>query len=373
MCVFAEAGDDFLVDPIQQPYKFGHPFTMLRNYEVPDEFYPMGELEAIEDLQGELNKGRSQQMNHRKRYARKYLATAARSTRRRSPLWSRSATAKSSRQRGCAAERGDHPRAHQKPSTRRCTRRRADDVGHQHGHGHQRVRSVASCPRSVARRPRRRSFRTRERSCRRQAGAHRGSWAAIGRRMLQLAQQYLTEDQAARVIGNNGQPVWFKFTREDIQGEFDFEVEGGSTQPQNDTFRRQSAMQLLNALGPLVQSGVINLPELLRYVLQNGFGIKDASKFLNDPNAGPPPPVGEPPGGHEQGGPQGGPPQPPQPGLAGIRATGRPRVPCRGSRSSWRSSSSARWGLRSADVLFVEQFPSDRQERLQSSVRPLTE
>ena len=43
---------------------------MLRNYDVPDYFYPMGDLESIESLQLELDKTRSQMMNARKRYAR---------------------------------------------------------------------------------------------------------------------------------------------------------------------------------------------------------------------------------------------------------------------------------------------------------------
>ena len=46
---------------------------MLRNYEVPDNFYPMGELESIESLQLELNETRNQMLNHRKRFARKWI------------------------------------------------------------------------------------------------------------------------------------------------------------------------------------------------------------------------------------------------------------------------------------------------------------
>ena len=46
---------------------------MLRNYDIPDHFYPMGELEAIEPLQMELNQTRTQMMNHRKRFSRKWL------------------------------------------------------------------------------------------------------------------------------------------------------------------------------------------------------------------------------------------------------------------------------------------------------------
>ena len=69
----AQSGDEFLVDPTPMPYAYGQPFVMLRNYDVPDYFYPMGDLEAIESLQLELDKTRTQLVNARKRYARKYL------------------------------------------------------------------------------------------------------------------------------------------------------------------------------------------------------------------------------------------------------------------------------------------------------------
>ena len=68
--VFADGADGFLIKPQKMPYAFGHPFVMIRNYDVPDFFYPLGDLEAIEPLQRELNATRSQMMNHRKRHAR---------------------------------------------------------------------------------------------------------------------------------------------------------------------------------------------------------------------------------------------------------------------------------------------------------------
>ena len=73
MSVFSQNSDGFLVDPVPMPYAYGQPFVMIRNYDIPDLFYPMGDLESIESLQLELDKTRSQLMNDRKRYARKYL------------------------------------------------------------------------------------------------------------------------------------------------------------------------------------------------------------------------------------------------------------------------------------------------------------
>jgi hypothetical protein len=73
VATFAHGSDQFLIDPVAVPYPFGHPFIFVPNYEVPDEFYPIGDLEQIEDSQQELNKTRTQLLNQRKKYNRKYI------------------------------------------------------------------------------------------------------------------------------------------------------------------------------------------------------------------------------------------------------------------------------------------------------------
>jgi len=113
----------------------------------------------------------------------------------------------------------------------------------------------------------------------------------IARKIVQLAQQYMTGEQAARIVGAEGAQFWFDFTSEDIEGEFDFQVEGGSTQPQNDTFRRQQAVAMMNSLAPLIGS-VIDPQQIAKHVLQFGFGIKSPGKFMVPssppmPSAGP--------------------------------------------------------------------------------------
>jgi hypothetical protein len=128
-----------------------------------------------------------------------------------------------------------------------------------------------------------------------------------------LAQQYLTGEQAIRVVASGEKKAWVKFDRDYISGEFDFEVEGGSTQPTNESFRRQSAMQIMDAMAPFIQSGIIDLQKLAQYVLQYGFGVKQPSMFMSSA----PPPQSEPAGPPEQMEqmPQGMPPMPPQ-GMA---------------------------------------------------------
>jgi len=109
---------------------------------------------------------------------------------------------------------------------------------------------------------------------------HIGSCA---KRLVALAQQYMTGEQVARVVGSNAIPLWINFDRDFIQGEFDFEVEGGSTQPVNESFRRQMALQLVDAMAPFVGAGVVDMASLARHVLQYGFGIKSPEAFLAAP------------------------------------------------------------------------------------------
>jgi len=101
----------------------------------------------------------------------------------------------------------------------------------------------------------------------------------VARRIIQLMQQFMTGEQVARVVGRGGESLFVTYNRDDIIGEYDYSVEGGSTQPTNDTIRKQQAVSLLNAMGPLVGT-VIDPTALARHVLQRGFDIKDPDKFL---------------------------------------------------------------------------------------------
>ena len=129
----------------------------------------------------------------------------------------------------------------------------------------------------------------------------------VARKIIQLMQQYMTQEQMVRITGKNDQKFYVAYTRDDILGEYDYSVEGGSTQPMSETARRQQAISLMNAIGPLV-GVVIDPTELARHVLQEGFGVQNPDKFLvqqqpaapqgapaGAPPPGPPPPGGMPP------------------------------------------------------------------------------
>ena len=294
--VCAEGSDDYLLDPKPMPYDFGHPFIMLRNYDIPDTFYPMGDLEAIESLQEELNKTRSQMVNHRKRYARKYLYHER-------SFGPEGREALESDDDGRFVPVVDEnrplgevvvplPQVPLAPEMYNHSSIIENDVN---------TVSVVS-EYSRGQMPEIRRTAT-EASIIADAGNARAAdklamieicIGDIGRRVLQLMQQYMTRDQMVRITGKDDQQFFVAYTRDDILGEYDFSVEGGSTHPLNETARRQQAISLMNAVAPLV--GVIIDPaELARYVLSYGFGVKNPEKFIVQQQPMPQGPQGMPP------------------------------------------------------------------------------
>jgi hypothetical protein len=132
----------------------------------------------------------------------------------------------------------------------------------------------------------------------------------VGRRMVALARQYMSGEQVARITGKDGEPVWVQFDRDYLEGDFDFEVVAGSTQPHNESFRRQMALQMVDAMAPFAGAGIIDMAKLAAYVLQQGFGVKNPDEFLAQQA---PPAMGP-----EMGG-AGAPPMPPE-GLPPVPA-----------------------------------------------------
>jgi hypothetical protein len=282
MCVFSNLGDELLLDPIKQPYQFGHPFVMLRNYEVPDYFYPMGDVEALEPLQLELDKTRTQMMNHRKRYDRKWLF-------RQSAFDPAGINALNTDQDNMLVPVADEttplaevmhpiPQTPVAPEFYNYLESIEGDID--------RVSGVSEYQQGQAPEIRRTAT---EASMIQDATNSRVAeklvtvehvMGSIAHRIIQLAQQYMTQDQEVRIMGKNGFPIWTPFTRDDVQGDFDFEVEAGSTQPLNEQNRRQQALQLLQTFTPYASSGLVNVHELIRYTLAYGFQIKQPDRFL---------------------------------------------------------------------------------------------
>ena len=288
MCVFTENGDQFLIPPMRIPFAFGHPFVMLRNYDVPDAFYPIGELEQIEPLQRELNETRSQMMNHRKRFSRKWLYKES-----AFDQFGRTALEDDSdnvmvpviSDEPLSSVIAPMPAVISPPEFYNQSEMILNDINRITGlpefmnGGLPEIRRTAteiSAVQDAA------NARTADK-----LAIVELAIGAVARRLLMLAQQFMTGEQVARLTGKDGEPIWVTFDRDYLEGDFDFEVVGGSTQPHNEAQRRQMALQMVDAMAPFAGSGLINMQELAGYVLANGFNIKNPEKFLSTPQPAP--------------------------------------------------------------------------------------
>jgi hypothetical protein len=337
MCTFALDADEegnsgegaFLIKPRAMPYATGHPFEMLRNYEISDHFYPCGDVEQLEPLQLELNETRTQMMNHRKRFQRKWL-------------YERDAFDRE----GVQALEADidntmipvmsdgNPANVIAPLPAVITPTEFYDQSAMISNDIDRVSGVTDYQRGATANTMKRTA-TEAAMIQDSANARaqdrlasiEGSLSRIGERVIGLMQQFLTGEQVARIVTMPGK-AWVPYDVDYIQGKFDFEVAAGSTEPQNETFRRQSAMQLVDASMPFLEMGVANPQALYMHILQKGFGVKDVSAFIITQG---PPPQPDPATGMpqevplEEGAPGGGPPMPPGgPGGGPPPAPGAP-------------------------------------------------
>ena len=320
MSVFSETADQFLIKPTPMPYSFGQPFVMLRNYDVPDHFYPIGDLESIEPLQRELNETRTQMMNHRKKYSRKYLY-------KESAFDNLGRTALESDEdnvmvpvisdEALSSIVSAFPAVINPSDFYDQTQMIIGDIDRVSG-----VSEIQRGGTSEIRRTATESSLVQDASNARTADKLAMIEQAIsecGRRMVALARQFMTGEQVARVMGKDGEPVWIQYDRDYLEGDFDFEVVASSTQPHNESFRRQMALQMVDAMAPFAGAGIIDMPKLAAYVLQQGFGEKNPDEFIAQPQA----PMGTPQGAGPPPVPAGPAQMPPQ-GGAGLPLNGDP-------------------------------------------------
>jgi len=293
VCTFTRDAEHFLIAPRPSPYPFTHPFLMLRNYEVPDEFYPMGELEAIEVLQHELNATRTQMLNHRKRFSRKWVY-------RRSAFDADGIAQLESDEDNLMVpiETDDDPSKVISPMPAVITPPEFYNQSEMIQNDINTVTAVSEYMRGSMPDIRRTATEAamlqdaqNARSADKLAKVER-SLGHIAERVMQVLQTFLTGEHVVRLVGQGASPMWVYYDRDYLAGEFDFEVEAGSTQPQNESFRRQSALQMVDALAPMAE--VINLPQLAMYVLRYGFGIKNPDAYVMEPQAPGPEGVGGP-------------------------------------------------------------------------------
>ena len=92
--------------------------------------------------------------------------------------------------------------------------------------------------------------------------------AQVGELILLLAQEFLSEETAVRVVGSRG-ALWVQVPREVVQGEYVVQVEGGSMKALNPATRQQRAMDRANMLLPLLQANGYDPEPLLRSIVRD--------------------------------------------------------------------------------------------------------
>jgi hypothetical protein len=288
-CVFSDKADGFLLEPTDFPFPFGHPFVHLGNYELTDEFYSVGDLEMIEPIQHELNGVRSDMANHRKRWQRAYLAL-------RDKLDSVAQDVLGSDEDGRIVYiDGDEdlsriimpiPQTALDPQMYQYSQQVEADLDL--------VSGVTEYQRGSA--PEIRRTATEANLLQASTDARVSDklsqveefMATIAERVVQMAQIWLTQEETAAIVGKDGIQNWVTFTPDQIQGEYDFIVEAGSTTPKDDVSLRQDAIQLVQALEPFMGQ-TVDPKAVVTYLLQNAFDIKDVAPFLlqQQPQQGP--------------------------------------------------------------------------------------
>ena len=279
----------FLIKPKPMPYAKGHPYEMLRNYEVADHFYPLGDVSQIESLQLELNETRTQMINHRKRFSRKWMY--AKDAFDRAGI----EALESDADNVMIPVEGDEVNLErvmvpvpavitpaefydQSAMITNDIDRISGVTDYQRGGGDNGIKRTATEAAMIQ--------DSANAKAQDRLAKIEGSLARLGERVIALMQQFMTGDQVARIVTMPGR-AWVNYDVDYIQGDFDFEVAAGSTEPMNETFRRQSALQLVDASMPFLEMGVANPQALYMHVLQKGFGIKDVASFINTPTPGP--------------------------------------------------------------------------------------
>lgn len=281
MSVFVDGADDFLIRPRRIPFAYGHPFEMLRNYDVPDKFYPKGDLEEIEDLILEQSLTRSQMQQWREKYASKYLI--------RDGAIDRADYAKfTSRVDGqiipVKDDNADLNDVVVPVPINQLDARLFDwsaqvrsDINEVSGitdiqrgiGGSAETATEASLVQDAL------NARAQERLTSVEAFISK-----IARKLQQLGQQFLTGEHFVRVVGPENADMYVPYGRDDVTGEYDFKVEAGSTQPQNDTYKRQQGIALMQTMMPFLEMGVVDPLKLAEHVMRDSFNIQNAQQFL---------------------------------------------------------------------------------------------
>jgi hypothetical protein len=98
----------------------------------------------------------------------------------------------------------------------------------------------------------------------------------IGRMMVSMNDQYITDDKVIRIMGDEG-AEWATIKPADMRSYFDVRVEAGTTLQQNDAVVRKQIMEMYQLFAG---DPTVDQRELKKMVLEKAFQIKNTDKLL---------------------------------------------------------------------------------------------
>ena len=316
-CVFADdSAEHFLRDPEQMPYHFGHPFIFRNNFNVPDEFYGIGELERIESLQIELNVARTDLINDRKRFRQKWMVNRKYVSQEdgKQGLFS-VLTSDEDNLIALVDPKNNEPLdgivrplvpSQVDPQLYNVSATVISDINevtgvtdYQRGGGALAAQTAteASIINDGA------QSRMREKQ-----SIVESLMKEAAKRLLQLTQQFMSRERTLRIgLGTSEgmrmrrgieaqggalpaelEELYVPYTAEDIRGAFDLMIEPGSSTAFNETQRRRSVNEMMAGIGAMAQGfpqilEMVDVEKLIEYYLRYGFSIPNASQFIKAP------------------------------------------------------------------------------------------
>jgi hypothetical protein len=277
VCVFTLNYDRFLMEADWlMPYE-GSPFVPMVDYVVPDSLWGYGEVELIEGLQMELNKTRTQIIVHNKRFNRKLLyKERAIDDRGKQALASRTDGAlipviNDEDLKDVVLPVPDSPLPADRYQINNIIE---SDITA--------ITGISDYERGAYNNVRRTATEASiimdASSLRQQDKLRRIEQAAtiVGRRMAALAKTFYDQERWILITGSGWQ-VPIRFTREDIEGEYDIQVDAGSTEPTNQQMLMQDRERLYQLLS---ENPLVNQAEILKELLR-AHGFSNPDKYID--------------------------------------------------------------------------------------------
>lgn len=262
LIVIADGHDKILRNEPMPDGIEGCPFCFLRFNEVPDEKYPLSDIESLKPIQEEYNLGRGMVLTHAKRYGRKYGFIAGKFggedpakeiEKMKDPEDGMMFEVNELPLSGVIEPLADAPLDAAVYSSFEQSKQDFREVG-----------GATEWDRGVVERRKtayeasKLSGATNVRKDDRITLVEDFS-SEIGTKMLQSMQANLSTEEAIKIIGSAGEE-WKIISKEDIVGEFNVDVQIGTAQPRNPDTEKGELMELLSTLTKLPPQ--IILPEL---------------------------------------------------------------------------------------------------------------